>query len=370
MMQDTLLRVFVVALGLLTCPRDDPGVEEEWDDIVTVGIQKHEETLPKEEEKLEQEMAHTDDKGPQNNIKNSPKEQNQPDQHVTDKHKMSVSEDVTVTKEDSEADYVDHRLPEGAHFIANSHRGQPKKSRSEPEISLETSQTDREQKGNLQLDMMSKQGEEIQTDGSFRVPIRPQGHQEKPEEKEVFSSKEQVASVSENKMSENETSEKSIADLEEDYLWYIWNAFSIISMIRFIRKYLRKNSQMKHGEARTFPVTHIAGEVLLPDSDTLQSFHSKCVQVSPNKKWREGEFLEGFANHMVEAMRTICDKSGGMVIEDCQMLDACDIIVPFTLPEPYSFQCLLWNNQAGHFDNTQLFTHAVPVMRKKWTPCP
>ncbi|XP_071359530.1 inositol 1,4,5-trisphosphate receptor-interacting protein [Trachinotus anak] len=350
-MQDTLLRVFFVALGLLTCPRDDPRVEEELDDIVTVVMQKHEEKLQREEEKLDQEMTpvsekmtHTDDKGPQNDLKSITEEQNQFDQHVTDNYETSVLEDVTVTRQDSGEDYADQKLPEGGHFTANPDPSRPQKSRSESEIALKTSPADHEQKGNSQLDMRRQQGEDIQTE-----TIRPQEQQRKPEEMEDFSSKEEASSLSEAhiKSSENETSEKVMTDWEEDFLWYIWNTLSIISMIRFFRKYLRKNSQMKQGETRTFPGTCVAGEVPLPDSDTLQSFHSKYVEVSSNKKWREDEFLEGFANHLVETMRTVCDRNGGMVIEDCQMLDACDIIVPFTPPEPYSFQCLLCNNQAS-----------------------
>ncbi|XP_023277785.1 inositol 1,4,5-trisphosphate receptor-interacting protein-like [Seriola lalandi dorsalis] len=293
-MQDTLLRVFWVGLGLLMCPRDDPGVEEELGDINTVGMQKHDEKLLREEKKLDQEMAPVRQK---------------------------------ITHND---DYDGHKLPEGGHFIASP------ESRNESGHELE---------GSLRLDARSKQREDIQTE-----PIRPQGQQQKPEEMEDFSSKEEASSLSEGhiKLSENETSEKVINDSGEDYLWYIWNTFSIISMIRFFNKYLRKNSQKKQGEAKTsFSGTCIAGEVPLPDSDTLQSFHSKCVQASSNKKWREDEFLEGFATQMVETMRTICDRNGGMVIGDCQMLDACDIIVPINPPEPYSFQYLLRNNHAS-----------------------
>ncbi|GAA6220266.1 inositol 1,4,5-trisphosphate receptor-interacting protein-like [Lates japonicus] len=344
-MHDNLLQVLVVVVGLLTCPRDDPRLEEEWDDTVTVGMQKHDERLLREEEKLDQEvtpvsvkMTHTEDRGPLNNRKDTPKELNQSDEH-DDKHEMSVSEDVTVTKQDSEEDDVDDKLAEERHAITNSDPSLPQTSRNEPEIALKTSQTDQEQEGNSHLDMRSKQGE---------------------------------ASLSEVNMPENETSEKVFAGWKEDYLWYIWNTFSVISMIRFFRKYLRKNSQMTQDEARTFPVTCIAGEVPLPDSDTLQSFHSKCVQVSPNKKWREDEFLEGFANEMVEAMRTICDRNGGMVIEDCQMSDACDIIVPFRPPEPYSFQCLLRNNQASDLLPDMQVSGQIKVVENKKIPngCP
>ncbi|XP_070782852.1 inositol 1,4,5-trisphosphate receptor-interacting protein [Enoplosus armatus] len=321
-MQDTLLRVLVVALGLVTYPRDDPRVEE-WNDITTAGMQKHEEMLLRGEGKLDHEMApvseemtYTDNRGPQDDV---PKEQNQSYQHVTEKDQMS--------------DSADHKLQAGEHFLANLDPQQ--NSKSEPETAPTSSQIDLEQQGNLQLD--------LELDGSFRDPSRTQGQQEKPEEKEVFSSKEQESPLSHShtKTSENETSGAAIADWERDYLWYAWNIFSIISTVRFCRKYLGRNSQMKK------EVTCTAAEVPLPDSDTLLQFHSKCIQVSADEKRREVEFLEGFANDLLEAMRTVCDRNGGMVIEDFQMVDVCDIIVPFTPPDPYSFQCLLWNNQAS-----------------------
>lgn len=318
-MQDILLKVFVVALGLLTYPMDDPRVEEEWDGEDT---QKYEFRLLKEEEKWDQEMApvseeiaHFDDKGPLDGIRNIQKEQHESGQHVTEKDKMTVLDNVTITKQDSEEDSANHKLPE---------------------------EVDAEQKEKLQLDMKSKQGEDIQT--SFRDSNTPQGQDEKPEREQ-----QEAPSLSEvhTKTSKNKISKKAIAEWGKDFLYYIWNTFSIISMICFLRKYLRNNSQMTQDKARGFPLTCIAGEVLLPDSDTLLNFHTKCVQVSSKTKWREDEFLEGFANDLLETMRTICNRNGGMVIEDFNMVDVSDINVPFTPPEPYSFQFLLWNNQAS-----------------------
>ncbi|CAB1442767.1 unnamed protein product [Pleuronectes platessa] len=330
-MQDALLRVVVVALGLLLCPRDDPGVQEEWDDIVTVGLEKHEETLLRGEEKLGEEMApvreivkQTDDKGPPNKMKSVLKEPYQSDPHVSDEHTSGVK-DVTVSKPDSEEDNA------GKHFTSQSDTSQPIHFRSESQIS------EREQQGNLLLEVRSKREEDILTGGFFSDPVGPQGQQHMPDES---------PSEVHTQMSENETSEKTMPDWQEDYLWYIWNTFSIISIIRFFRKYLRKNS-MTQNESNTLSGTCITGEVPLPDSNTLQNFHSKYVKASSNKKWREGEFLEGFANDMVEAMRVVCKGDGGMLIEDCQLLDSCDIIVPFTPPEPHGFQCLLSNHQGS-----------------------
>ncbi|KAM9363610.1 inositol 1,4,5-trisphosphate receptor-interacting protein [Symphorus nematophorus] len=330
MMEDTLLRVFVVALSLLTYPRDDPGVEE-WDDIITVGMQEYEERLLRGGDKLDHEMAPVSEEvrrnektGPLNDFKNI-----QSDQHVTEKDKMSVLEDMTVTKQ--EEDNFDHKIPQGGHFLPNLDPSQPQDSKSEPETALKTS--------------------------PFH---RPQGQQEKPEEKEAFNSKEQESSRSRlhTETSENEASE-AIANWEKDYLFYIWNTFSIISMIRLFRKYLGRTSQMQQEET----MNCTAAEVALPDSDTLQRFHSRCV--SSDKKWREEEFLEGFANDLLDAMRTVCDGNGGMVIEDFQMVDVYDIIIPFSPPDPYSFQCLLSNNQASDLLPDMQVCGQIKLVEKK-----
>ncbi|XP_070827932.1 inositol 1,4,5-trisphosphate receptor-interacting protein [Chaetodon trifascialis] len=312
MMQDTLLRVFVVTLSLLTYPRDDPGVEE-WDDITTVGIQMHEERLLRGGDQLDhkmapvsEEMTQAENNVPLDDVKNILKEQNLPDQHVTEKDQMSVLEEVSATKQYSEEN--------SAERLQNPRSGH------------ETSPVDHDEKR-----------EDIQTIDSFRDPIGPQGQQENPK-KEDINSKDQL---------QNKTSEKATAAWEHDYLWYIWNTFSIISMIRLFRKYLGRTSQVKQEETKPFPVICTAADVPLPDSDALQRFHSKCIQASSDKKWREDDFLEGFASDLLDAMRSVCDRNSSMVIEDFQMVDVYNIIIPFSPPDPYHFQCLLWNNQAS-----------------------
>ncbi|XP_067440031.1 inositol 1,4,5-trisphosphate receptor-interacting protein [Thunnus thynnus] len=329
-MQDTLLRVFVVTLSLMRL-WDDPGIEE-GDNII---LQKQEEWLLREREKLDQEIApvnqemtHTDDKGPLDDVINVNKEQNEAsvskefDQRVTEKDKMP---DVIDTNQDSEED--------DEHFINNNNSSLPEKSKSD------TDQKDVSQvEGSLQLDMNN----------------------------EVFSSKQQEAPLSHHtKTSDNETSENALSDWEKDYLWYIWNTLSIISLIRFFRKCLRRNPQMKQEDARNFLVP-------LPDSNTLQRFYSKCIQVSLDEKCREGEFLEGFVADLLESMRSICDRNGGMLMEDFQMVDVCDIIVTFTPPEPYSFQCLLSNNQATDLLPDRQVCGQIKLVENKKIPngCP
>lgn len=300
-MQDTLLRVFVVALGLLTCPRkDDPGVEE-YDEVASVAVLKHNERLLTEERldhetaPVSEEMTHADNRGSQENVKNI-----QSDQHVPEKD-VSVLEDVTVIHQDSEEDVTDDNSPGGGHFIAYLDPSWPQNSQSDS--ALKTLETDHEQNAYLHLDKKSKEGKHTMT-------------------------------------SENETSE-AIADWEGDCLLFIWNALSIISVIRFFRKYFGKESKIKGEETKAVA----AADVRLPDSETLHRFHSKCIKVSSGTRWKE--FLEGFANDLMEAMRNVCNSNGGMVIEHFQIVDVCNIIVPFTPPDPYSFRCELMDNQAS-----------------------
>lgn len=360
-MQDTLLRVFVVALSLLMYPRDDPGVEE-WDDNTIVGKQKHEKLLRRDELDHEmtpviEEVTYTDNKGPRDDKNIDSKEQNQSYQHITKRDKMSLSDDATVTKQ--EGSIVHHKLTEGQHHLTNLDPSWPQDSKTEPEIAPKSSQTDHEQ-----------MREDIQADVSFRGPSKPQGQQNKPEEKEGFNSKEQVAPLSHLYFrTEKESSEKVITNWERDYLWYIWNTFSIISMMRLFRKYLGRTFQNKQ-QTGPFPVTYTAAEVPLPNSNTLQQFHSKCIQVLSDKKWWLDAFLEGFAIDLLDAMRTVSDQSGSVVIEDFQMVDACDIIVHFSPSDPYSFQCQLWNSQGSDLSDMQASGQVKLVENKVQNGCP
>ncbi|KAK2815751.1 hypothetical protein Q5P01_026218 [Channa striata] len=300
---------------------NDPGVEEEWDEV---DMPNYEGSLPRKQEKWDQEMApiseeitRFDSLKSWADLRNVPEDQQESDQPVTEKDKMSVIQNVT--KQDSEEDSAHDKMPNK--FIANYDPNWPQNSKSKPEHALKSSQIDKEQKE--QLDMKSKQGENIQSDSSSRKSKPPQGGGETPEKEEKIHTR----------PSENETSKKVIADWKKDYLCYVWNTFSIISMIFFLRNYMRKNSPVSQDKTNASPMSCIAGEVSLPDSDTLH-------------KWRGEEILEGFAHDLLEAMKTICNKNGGLVIENFWM-DAYDINVPITPPEPYSFRCLLWNNHVS-----------------------
>ncbi|XP_076001938.1 inositol 1,4,5-trisphosphate receptor-interacting protein [Genypterus blacodes] len=344
MMQEYLLRVFLVAMGLFMYPKEDPMVEDD----ITMTMQDHRERLMREGEELDQEIApvnqemtHITSNGPWGDAKSLSVEQNQPTVSNEVKH-AEKAEDVALTNKNVLEDVYPKLDPN----ITS-------KSSFEPDTNLESSQIDHEYQLNVlqmkaqsQLDKDSvsiSRGERKDTQtGSVGDSSSSQRQKEKPGE---------VLSLQEVSLSRlTETSDTAITDWEQDYLWYIFNTFSIISMIRFFMKFSKKYSKTEHGhdkyDASASPENYITSEVPIPDSDTLQRFYSKCIQASPNK-WREDEFLEGLVSDLFSSMRTICDRNDSMVIEGFQMVTVCNIIVPFSPPEPYKFCCLIQNNQAS-----------------------
>lgn len=125
-----------------------------------------------------------------------------------------------------------------------------------------------------------------------------------------------------------------------DYFWCMCNMFSIVSMICVVKNCLERALLKKHAtlsEQAAYPATKVS----LPDSNTLLQFHSRCICALSDKRSWEIAFLEGFANDLLDVMRSLCDENGSMVIKDFQMADERNITVPFTPPEPYRFQCFL-----------------------------
>ncbi|KAM3623197.1 uncharacterized protein V6R79_008327 [Siganus canaliculatus] len=337
MMQDTLLRVCVMALSLVMYPRDDPGVEN----ITTVAMQKYEEKLLRGGHQLDLDMTPDSDE-PQMDVKQILSEENESDPRLTGGERMLVSE--SLEESGANASNLDPDLPQN--------------SVSDPKVPFKTSE-------------IEQMKEEIQIESSLGDQSRPQGHQDKQgkEEEEEISSH---LSHLNTRTSDKGASEGAIIDWERDYVWYIWNTFSIISMIRWFRKYLGRTSHIEEEKSRILSASCRAADVPLPDAETLQCFHSKCIQASSDKKWREEEFLDGFLNDLLDSMQTVGDTAGGMAIEDFQMLNACDITVPFRPKEPYSFQCQLLNsNQTSDLmADMQVCGHIKLVEHKVQPGCP
>ncbi|KAM8842427.1 inositol 1,4,5-trisphosphate receptor-interacting protein [Synchiropus picturatus] len=121
----------------------------------------------------------------------------------------------------------------------------------------------------------------------------------------------------------------------QDLLWYMWNIFSLISALHCLGKYLQSKSMV-------WPFC--ADKVRLPDHDTLLRFHSKHL---PQKNLWEEEFLDGFTNDLLASIRVVCERQGGMSIQDFRFTDVSDVIVPLIPLEPHKIQCLLRKDETS-----------------------
>lgn len=94
--------------------------------------------------------------------------------------------------------------------------------------------------------------------------------------------------------------------------------------------------------------------VALPDKVTLAHFYDRCLQNVTSDIARNRELVEGFADDLLEALRSVCNRDADMEVEESigvgSMYEnwrahkplSCDFIVPFTPPEPYCFQLETW----------------------------
>ncbi|XP_072883179.1 inositol 1,4,5-trisphosphate receptor-interacting protein isoform X2 [Hemitrygon akajei] len=91
----------------------------------------------------------------------------------------------------------------------------------------------------------------------------------------------------------------------------------------------------------------------LPDLQALACFYEQSVRLPADEVSRTREMVEGFADDLLEAVRSVCDRELDMELQECVgvgslyenwRLDrplACDLLVPFSPPEPYRFQAEL-----------------------------
>ncbi|KAM5322125.1 inositol 1,4,5-trisphosphate receptor-interacting protein isoform 1-T2 [Glossophaga mutica] len=92
----------------------------------------------------------------------------------------------------------------------------------------------------------------------------------------------------------------------------------------------------------------------LPNKATLDHFYERCIRGATADAARTREFVEGFVDDLLEALRSLCNRDRDMEVEDFIGVDSmyenwqvdkpllCQLFVPFTPPEPYHFRPELW----------------------------
>ncbi|XP_041644793.1 inositol 1,4,5-trisphosphate receptor-interacting protein [Cheilinus undulatus] len=144
---------------------------------------------------------------------------------------------------------------------------------------------------------------------------------------------------------------------EEGYSWYFWSAvsFLIFFTIEMCRvdladaeiRPLEDEDMLSESES-------ISPRTMVLDKDVLINFCDRSTYTSAHENWRVREFVEGFADDLLESLRSVCDREADMEVGDfvgigsmfeswkvCKPL-MCDLLVPFLPPDPHFFQFHLW----------------------------
>ncbi|XP_004428108.1 PREDICTED: inositol 1,4,5-trisphosphate receptor-interacting protein [Ceratotherium simum simum] len=92
----------------------------------------------------------------------------------------------------------------------------------------------------------------------------------------------------------------------------------------------------------------------LPNKATLNHFYERCIRGATADAARTREFVEGFVDDLLEALRSLCNRDTDMEVEDFIGVDSmyenwqvdkpllCNLFVPFMPPEPFHFHPELW----------------------------
>lgn len=134
---------------------------------------------------------------------------------------------------------------------------------------------------------------------------------------------------------------------EQDYSWYIWSAVSFVIFLTI--ELCRGNFDLEFSPIEDENESEsICPRTMALSKDILQNFSDKCTSAHENCRLKE--FMEGFADDLLKALRDmekdmeIGEFEGiGSMFESWQVCKplTCDLIVPFSPPEPYYFQFCL-----------------------------
>lgn len=143
---------------------------------------------------------------------------------------------------------------------------------------------------------------------------------------------------------------------EQDYSWYIWStlSFVIFLTIELCRGTLTDTEMRVIEDEDVVDNGAISPRTMVLNKDILQNFCDKCTHTSAHESGRLREFVEGFADDLLKALRSISKTDTDMEVGDfvgigsmfeswkvCKPLTY-DLFVPLSPPEPYYFQFCLW----------------------------
>ncbi|XP_007665847.1 inositol 1,4,5-trisphosphate receptor-interacting protein [Ornithorhynchus anatinus] len=140
-----------------------------------------------------------------------------------------------------------------------------------------------------------------------------------------------------------------------------WDLWSTLCMILFLvievwrQDYQDGSSQEPLGEEEELTgLGNTFKEVTLPKKALLTNFYERCIRGASSDTARTREFVEGFVDDLLEALRSVCNRDADMEVEDFIGVGSmyenwrvekpllCDLYVVFAPPEPYRFYPEVW----------------------------
>ncbi|XP_068183209.1 inositol 1,4,5-trisphosphate receptor-interacting protein isoform X2 [Antennarius striatus] len=177
---------------------------------------------------------------------------------------------------------------------------------------------------------------------------------------------------------EEELSQQEQTASDEGYSWCLWSTVSFI--IFFTIEMYRVD--LLDAEIRPVEDEDVISEsgsvtpgTMVLDKDVLRNFCDKCTYTSSHEIWRVREFVEGFADDLLESLRSICNRETDVEVGDFvgigSMFESwkvgrpliCDLIVPFSPPEEYCFQFHLWCTASGDIPPNMQGCGRIKVIR-------
>ncbi|XP_059215701.1 inositol 1,4,5-trisphosphate receptor-interacting protein [Centropristis striata] len=165
---------------------------------------------------------------------------------------------------------------------------------------------------------------------------------------------------------------------EEGYSWYFWSTLSFVIFFTI---------EMCKGDLSDAEIRPVEDEDMFSESGSitpttmvldkvdLGNFCDKCTHTSAHENWRIREFVEGFADDLLESLRSVCDREADMEVGDfvgigsmfeswkvCKPL-MCDLLVPFSPPHPYAFQPHLWCSPSSNMPPDMQGSGKIKVTR-------
>ncbi|KAM4703753.1 LOW QUALITY PROTEIN: inositol 1,4,5-trisphosphate receptor-interacting protein [Rhinophrynus dorsalis] len=160
------------------------------------------------------------------------------------------------------------------------------------------------------------------------------------------------------KEEEEKRSTENEEEIKNEMSWDFWSALSMVIflVIEIWRQDFQDgNSQEQIKEEDDLPfLGNSCQGVTLPNKAVLAIFYDQYIRFATSDAARTREFVEGFADDLLEALRSVCNRDADMEVEDSMCVGSmyenwrvikplvCDLIVPFAPPEPYQFKCQPW----------------------------